>query len=225
MNPNTVDVNWIPGWRIIPSRFPPIQLFERAIDPLKLDPIFELESRTNPRLKNEVGELSLVPPDERVVGPGSSIIMVAFTHLNPDGSRFSDGSFGVFYASKSLDTAIAETKFHREQFFKVTFQLPTNYDMRVYRADIIGNFHDIRNQHAKYSDLYLERDYRHSSSFAKRLRNEGSDGIVYNSVRDKSGECIAVFRANKVSNVLQERHLLYEWDGEKIKSVEEISSN
>ena len=34
----------------------------------------------------------LSPREERVSGPGASYVMAAFTHLNPNGSRFSDGT-------------------------------------------------------------------------------------------------------------------------------------
>ncbi len=42
LNPKTAVVNWIPSWRIIPSRLPSIQLFERAVDRLILGTIIEL---------------------------------------------------------------------------------------------------------------------------------------------------------------------------------------
>jgi hypothetical protein len=103
-------ITWLPSWRIIPSRFPPIQLFERVTDPADLEAILAVESLTNPRLRDEVGEINLVPQEDRVSGPGASIIMAAFTHLNPQGSRFSDGTYGVFYAARDMDTAIAETR-------------------------------------------------------------------------------------------------------------------
>jgi hypothetical protein len=51
---------------------------------------------TNPRLREEAGNLTLVPLEDRVSGPGTTPIMAAFTHLNPEGSRFSGGSFGVY---------------------------------------------------------------------------------------------------------------------------------
>jgi len=119
----TIDVariRWRPSWRIVPSRFPPIQLFERVADPADLEAIAVIESLTNPRLREEIGELGLVPSGDRVSGPGSSVIMAAFTHLNPAGSRFTDGSFGVFYAAADMETAIAETKYHRERFLRAT---------------------------------------------------------------------------------------------------------
>lgn len=59
-------VAWKPCWRIIPSQFPPIALFERVTEPDDLEAIFELESLTNPRLRDEVGEISLVPLEEPI---------------------------------------------------------------------------------------------------------------------------------------------------------------
>ena len=54
------------------------------------------------RLRQELGQLDLVPRERRISGPGTQPLMAAFTHLNPDGSRFSDGTYGVFYAARSL---------------------------------------------------------------------------------------------------------------------------
>ena len=84
--------SWSPCYRIIPSRFPPIGLFEKVADPDDLEAVFQIEAMTNDRLRDEVGILALVPPEDRVSGPGTTPIMAAFTHLNPDGSRFTDGT-------------------------------------------------------------------------------------------------------------------------------------
>ena len=53
------------------------------------------------------------------------------------------------------------------------------------------------------------------------LRKVGSNGIIYDSVRQIDGECAAVFRPSLLSNVRQERHLCYVWDGQKIATVYE----
>src|SRR5437660_11568940 len=87
---------WRPSHRLVPSRFPPIGLFDRVARPEDLDAVFAVEAMTNDRVRDETGQLALVPPDDRVSGPGTTPIMAAFTHLNPEGSRFSDGSFGVY---------------------------------------------------------------------------------------------------------------------------------
>jgi len=100
------SIEWKPCRRIVPSRFPPIQLFERVADPDDLEAVFELESLTNSRLRDEVGDIRLVPPEDRISGPGTAVIMAAFTHLNPDGSRFTDGTYGVCErCGKSIEKA------------------------------------------------------------------------------------------------------------------------
>ena len=59
-------------------------------DPDDLEVIFEVDALTDPRLRNEAGDILLVPPDDRIGGPGTSDIMAAFAHRNPAGSRFGD---------------------------------------------------------------------------------------------------------------------------------------
>src|SRR5690606_22607554 len=102
--PRRTRIHWQPSWRIVPSRFPPVGLFDRIASPDDLDALFELEGMTNPRLRQELGELSLVPAERRISGPGTTPIMAAFTHPSPDGSRFSDGSWGVYYAARERET-------------------------------------------------------------------------------------------------------------------------
>src|SRR5690242_14651285 len=88
-------VTWPRAWRIIASRYPPIQLFERlSNDPQVWNALIALEEATNPRVRDEVGEIQLVPPNRRVAGPNASYVMAPFTHINPKGSRFSNGTYG-----------------------------------------------------------------------------------------------------------------------------------
>ncbi len=221
MKPPVVRVEWKPCWRIVPSRFPPIQLFERVADPDDLEAIFELESLTNPRLRDEAGDIGLVLPEDRISGPGTSVVMAAFTHPNPEGSRFSDGSYGVFYAARELDTAIAETKYHREHFMRATAQPRMELDMRIYAIDLEGHLHDLCGRQAAFAEVYRPDDYAAAQSLAKTLRAEGSNGIVYDSVRRDGGACVAVFRPPLLSNARQERHLCYVWDGRRIATVYE----
>lgn len=190
-------------------------------DPADLEAVFALEALTNPRLRDEAGDIRLVPPHERVSGPGSSIIMAAFTHLNPEGSRFSDGSFGVFYAAGDLDTAIAETRYHREGFMRATAQGRMELDMRVYLVDVAAAPHDLRGRRSEYPLVYHDDDYAAGQQLAAKLRRTGSDGIAYDSLRRPGGACLALFRPRLISNCRQERHLCYVWDGARIASVYE----
>lgn len=224
MNIPVSAVRWQPCYRIIPSRFPPIGLFEAVADPADLEAVFRIEAMTNDRLREEVGELTLVPAEDRVAGPGTSPIMAAFTHLNPGGDRFTDGSYGVFYASLTIETAIAETRHHRTRFLQATEEPPQEIDMRVYAVDLDADLHDIRAMRDSHPAYYHPTSYAMSQELGRALRDAGSDGVVYRSVRDEGGECAAVFRPRLLSNCRQERHLCYVWDGRVISTIYEKKS-
>nr|WP_191229018.1 RES family NAD+ phosphorylase [Aurantiacibacter xanthus] len=217
-------VRWQPCYRIIPSRFPPIELFEAVADPADLEAVFRIEAMTNDRLREEVGELTLVPAEDRVAGPGTSPIMAAFTHLNPAGDRFTDGSYGVFYASLTIETAIAETRHHRTRFLAATEEPAQEIDVRVYAVDLDADLHDIRAMRDSHPAYYHPTSYAVSQDLGRALRDAGSDGVVYASVRDEGGECAAVFRPRLLSNCRQERHLCYVWDGRAISTIYEKKS-
>ena len=212
-------MRWQPCFRVISSRFPPIHLFERVSSPEDWEALYWLESLTNPRLRDEVGEIELVPREDRVFGPGASVVMAAFTHLNPDGSRFADNTFGAFYAAASLDTSIAETRYHREVFLRATHEGPLELDMRTYLCDVNATFHDIRGQRDPMSDIYDPDSYVASQKLARSLKRAGSNGVVYDSVRHAGGQCLAVYRPRLVQNCRQGTHLRYVWDGARINRV------
>lgn len=209
-------VSWRPCWRIVPSRFPPIQLFERVTDPADLEAVITVESMTNDRLRDEVGNLQLVPDDDRISGPGTSHIMAAFTHLNPAGSRFSDGTYGVYYAASALETAVSETIYHREQFMRATSEPQMELDMRVLLANLEQQLHDIRGMQTEHATVYSPDDYIAAQALGRNIRAQNAWGIVYDSVRHSGGECVSVFRPPALSNCRQERHLCYIWDGQRI---------
>lgn len=218
MIPPVSRVEWRPCYRIIPSRFPPVGLYDRVADPADLEAVFAVENLTNPRLRQEAGEISIVPPEDRLAGPGMTPIMAAFTHLNPEGSRFSDGTYGVYYAARSLDTAIAETRFRRERFLARTREEPIEIDMRTYLADLDGGLHDIRGR-KDLPDLYDPTTYAAGQVLGRELKATNSYGIAFDSVRDPGGECVGVFRPPVLSNCRQGLHFGYRWDGTRISTV------
>lgn len=215
-------VRLAPCHRIVASRLPTIHLFERVANPADWEALYELESLTNPRLRNEVGDLTLVPVAERVSGPNASVVMAPFTHLSPQGTRFTDGRFGAYYAAESVDTAISETRFHRENFLRATSQPPIELEMRCYLSDVSCELHDLRTRRADLPDIYDPASYAASQKFGRQLRDAGSNGIAFESVRRAGGECVAVFRPRLVQNVRQGVHLRYAWDGNSIRDVYEI---
>ena len=106
------------GYRLVNSKFPPIDLFDDVADPDEFAALHALQSLTNPRLQTEVGDLALLPLEQIPFGiRGCSYAVAPFTHINPEGSRFSDGSFGVLYLADTLETAIAEVKHHQQAYW------------------------------------------------------------------------------------------------------------
>ena len=135
---------WLPCHRLIASRYPTVGLYDEIARPQDLDVVFAIEALTNPRVRQALGALSLVLPADRVSGPGATLIMAAFTHLNPEGSRFSDGSYGVYYAADTLETAVAEVSHHRARFLARTDEPEIDVDLRWIQADLRQPAHDLR---------------------------------------------------------------------------------
>ena len=50
---------------------------EFAIDPAVWEALIAAEQLVNPRVRDDVGEIALVPPAERISGPGTSFVMAA----------------------------------------------------------------------------------------------------------------------------------------------------
>ena len=211
----TCRIEWPQAWRIIASRYPPIDLFERLTpNPAVWEALITLEQLTNPRVRDEVGSIALVSPEERISGPGATYVMAAFTHVNPRGSRFSDGSFGVYYAANDLPTAVAETVFHFEQYARDSADPPRMEDMRVLVGTVNHDFEDAGALPGPERSAVLDpNSYVASQAYARRLRAENAPGIAFPSVRHPGGTCIGAFSPRAVGIPRQERHLKYRWNG------------
>lgn len=217
MTLKTTRVRWAKAYRIISSIFPPIDLFEDTSDPADWDLLASLESKSNPRIIEVIGQLALVPPERRVSGSGASYVMAPFTHVSTNWTgRFHDGRFGVYYAANKAETALAETMHHRSEIYRASSEAPGWFSQ--YR-ELIGkvdrSFHDITSDKA-YLDCLKPSGYTASQALAHELRSQGSNGVLYPSVRDKTGQCIAAFWPDVVGIPKQGRHFAYHFDGDKV---------
>ena len=210
---------WTPCHRLIASRYPTVGLYDEIARPEDLDVVFAIEALTNPRLRQARGALSLVPPADRVSGPGATLVMAAFTHLNPEGSRFSDGSYGVYYAADTLATAVAEVSHHRARFLARTHEPEIDVDLRWIQADLRQPVHDLRAiapMSADLSAVYDPDHYAAGQTLGRALRAAGSAALAYHSVRLAGGQCVAVFIPRALSNARPVGHLSLHWDGQRI---------
>lgn len=215
---------WKRSVKLVASIFPPVDLFEEVADARDSDALLALRGRTDPT-RGEVIEGLLVPPEERVYGPGAGYVMAPFVHLSPAGTRFgppamSVAPFGVYYAARDEATAIAEVKHHRVQFLQATGAPAQDLDYAVLNAPIKGaRFYDLRGREREFRQVYSPTSYSESQKLGTRLRELGADGIAYDSVRREGGECIAVLRPRCVGPCRPVKQLIFRWDGAAITAV------
>jgi hypothetical protein len=195
-----------PSHRLIPSRFPPVGLFDTVTRAADLEAVMELAGWTNDRLVAE--RVARLPRREWVFGrPNSSIVMAAFLHAPPGGTRFAGPDLGAWYAAARIETAVAEVGHHlrREAFARRKSELTRRY--RAYNARLDGRYRDIRASAAQMPEVYASDDYAASQAFGEGLRKAGADGIVYESLRHAGGTNVVAYRPSKVLDVVQAEHL------------------
>jgi hypothetical protein len=209
--PPETSVTWPEVFRIVPSQYPPINVFETIYDSAdEMELAFAIEAMTNRRLRHEAGEVRLVAREDWVWGPGASVIMACFTHTGRP-SRFSDGTFGVYYGAESLATAVAETRHHREKFLAATDEDDIEVTMRVYvnRVRPTHKLRDLRG--ARFARLFDPDDYAASQAFGAKWRGKQAWGMLFPSVRREGGACIGVFRPPALTLPVPSAHLRYVW--------------
>ncbi|MFE3837993.1 RES family NAD+ phosphorylase [Pseudogemmobacter sonorensis] len=206
---------------MIRSIHPPIDLFEDIADPADWEALASAEAKTNPRLYDEIGNLSLVPVHRRVGGPGASFLMAPFVHCSPDRpGRFLDGSYGVYYAADSEETAIYEVAHHHAKFMRDTNQ-PAGWvsDFRCMIGSVDLDLHDL-------SDVAEALDpdaYGDSQNIASALRAGGAHGLFYPSVRFPTGHCVAIFWPDLLPVPRQGDHYKFHFDGSRVDRVRNLS--
>jgi hypothetical protein len=213
-----------PVYRVILGRYPQINLFERVSSAEDWEVLFAVESLTNPRLRDEVGDIRLVAPEDRVYGDGASWIMAAFTHPPVDGrgGRF-NRDFGIYYCSTDESVSIAESSFHRARFLRESRIEKTTQEMRVIRAHLgPATLHDVC--HLEYSAIYDLDDYGESQQTGAALKKTKSFGVCYQSVRAE-GECIGIIRPKVLSDAIHWRYLRYHYEAGAIVKVESLDGS
>ncbi|WP_447895997.1 RES family NAD+ phosphorylase [Vreelandella sp. GE22] len=219
------EPNRVEGYRLINSKFPPIALFDDVADADEFEALFKLQALTNPRIRNELGDLALLPAEEIPFGiRGCSYAAGAFTHVNPDGSRFSDGHFGVLYIADTLATAIAEVSHHQQAYWEKVPAL--HYERFVFRGlRCTFDEKNCRDGLALEQDhpVYDPNSYRASRVLGRELRQAREPGLRYRSVRNPGATCWALMTPRHVKGVVQTTHIEMVWNG-RLTQVNRLSA-
>jgi len=204
---------WGISHRIIRTIYPPVDLVEDIAAPADWELLAAAEARTNPRVLDAIGDLSLVPVERRVSGPTASLVMGAFTHVSADRpGRFSDGRYGVWYRGDRFEVALAETAHHFERFMRATNEPPGNADYRELVCAVHGSVAD-----GSEPSLLDPNSWAQGQTFGRGVRSGGGDGVVWPSVRYPAGRALALFWPDCITlPVIQARQFRYGWDGQRM---------
>jgi hypothetical protein len=215
-------VIWPRSARIIRSIYPPIDLFEDIADPADWEALASAEAKFNPRIRDSIGDLAKVPVARRVIGTGASWVMAPFVHCSPlRPGRFSDGTFGLYYAGDSTEVAIAETIHHHTKTMLATEEAP---GWTSQFRELIGSVDADMDDASGMADLLDPDNYRPSQVFGAERRAAGSDGITWPSVRYAGGNCIAAFWPDVVPIPTQGAHFAYHWNGSAVDYVKKLDT-
>lgn len=211
----------IKGHRLINAKFPPISLFDDVADQEDFEALYAVQVLTNPRLQTEVGNMAMLDLAELPYGiRGCPYAVASFTHVNPDGSRFSDGSFGVMYIGESTKTSLAEVMYHQNEYWRNVDGL--RYDRLMFKELVctfnVGEGLDATAL-AKDDPIYHPDDYSQSKLLGLDIWCSSSATLKYSSVRHAGGVCFALFTPKDITDIVQSKHYEMVWDGENIASV------
>lgn len=199
-------------FHVTPAKKDTRQIFADLVDASEMAILQEIESLTDDRVRQAAGNNLQVKRDDVLSGSHAEVVMAAFTHIGKP-SLFTDGSFGVYYASFSELTAVSETVKQREAFLLATKQSSCEINMQMYNGYAQQPLLDLRGKKSSFN----------SRELAKNLRAQGGWGFIYSSLVDQS-ENVAALRPPAVTIPKPAKQLRYIWNGTNITDVVSIQS-
>jgi hypothetical protein len=91
------------------------------------------------------------------------------------------------------------------------------------QGDVVDLCDGRRQQAALDPAILSPSSYVAGQALGREAREAGAPGIAYASVRDRGGECLAAFRTTLLRDCHHAAYLEYEWNGETVINVFEMS--
>ena len=143
-------------------------------------------------------------------------------------SRYSDGSFPIWYGSLELTTSIYETVFHmvcHELNIEGIEAIPQiSRERAVYQVNCKAILIDLADKTNQYPEL-LANDYQFTQNIGKRLHQEGHPGLLAPSARYDNGVNVNIFNINVLNNPRSHCYLKYKFDPKKMSVTVEKEDN
>lgn len=136
------------------------------------------------------------------------------------GSRYSDGSFGVWYGADSVEATVHETAYHWYHGLLLDAEGFTGeavaIERKVYNVACDALLLDLRPCIEEFPALLHKYDYAYTQQVGARLRREGHPGLLAPSVRYRTGLNYVVFNHAVLSKPRVNCLLTYRLRGEHI---------
>jgi hypothetical protein len=106
----------------------------------------------------------------------------------------------------TIRTAAAEVGHHprRETVARNVTTMTRTY--RAYAATLLGDYLDIRGQQTRRPDLYASDRYGASQKFGEEIRASGGAGLLYDSLRRRTGVNVVTHRPRNITDIVQTDH-------------------
>jgi hypothetical protein len=166
-----------------------------------------LEMETKPKLFNSHQPIIDRPFEE---AEWNTAIAYPFQHSSQ--SRFSDGSFGVWYGADSIETTVHETAYHWQKILldDAGFNKPgVEIERRVYMVQCDSLLIDVRPKIKTHHEIIHASDYTATNAIGRKLHQEGHPGLITKSARISHGDVYAIFTPNVLSNPFHSCYLTY----------------
>jgi hypothetical protein len=144
---------------------------------------------------------------------------IGWPFKNWQATRFSDGSFGIWYGCDTIETSAYETAYHwfngllKDAGFE---REKVVGERKVYEVTCDAALVDFRPMATKKSALMHATDYVYTQSLGARLHREGHPGLVTNSVRHHLGQNYAILNPDVLSSPRNHCQLTYRLDDDRI---------
>jgi hypothetical protein len=143
-------------------------------------------------------------------------------------SRFSDGTFGVWYGAESVETTVYETVYHwfhgflRDAGFEAMGGVAVIGERKVYDVRCDAALLDVRAAAKKHVELMHTSDYSAAQALGGRLHREGHPGLVIASVRRSGGFNYAVLNPDVLSNPRHHCQLTYRLEAGTVRVEKQV---
>ncbi|MEH6408925.1 MAG: hypothetical protein V7741_00250 [Hyphomonas sp.] len=197
-------------YRLIPSRFPPVDLYERVAERECWGEIFALEEKTNPRLRKaaEAGDNA---------APAQNWNAAPFAYPKPRGTSFTRPRDTALVAFSTQEAALWMSLVQRAAFLFECDMPPTKVITRLLVTPVTGCFLD-------WTDQDMTEDRAERVEIAERCRlTDGVDGVAFRHPDYPHADAYCILKEPVLGQTCQSRHFSYTWNGDKFTEVHDSS--